>query len=200
MWWLWWSHRACLDMPKDEYFRLSRCDDDWFCQKCILQNFTDSFFSSDRPIENEFPLPLWTISIRTNSITESPQYESTSEEPCDIFKDLRELRKGNSKKPTLCLLNINSLWFKFNDLNPILTDKLCNILIFNEAKLDNSFNDNLFVANGYKFERTAKLCISMIVYYRSDLPIRRIGTLEYEKSESIRFRNEAQKQNLWHIS
>ena len=92
-------------------------------------------------------------------------------EPCDIFKDLRELRKGNSKKPIMCHLNINSLRYKFNDLKPILTDKLCDILIISEIKLDDSFNDNLFVISGYKFDRkdrmlkeVACLCITGLTY------------------------------------
>ena len=60
-------------------------------------------------------------------------------------------------------------------------------LIISETKLDDSFNDNLFVINGYKFERKDRNAkgSGLFVYYRSDLPIRRLKTLEREQSESI---------------
>ena len=52
----------------------------------------------------------------------------------------------------VCHLNINSLRHKFNDLKPVLLEKLT-ILIISETKLDDTFNDNLFLVNGYKMER-----------------------------------------------
>ena len=58
----------------------------------------------------------------------------------------------------MCYLNINSLRYKFNDLKPILTVKLCDILIISETKLDDSFNDNSFVINGFKSERKDRIC------------------------------------------
>ena len=69
---------------------------------------------------------------------------SECEEPCDIFKELRDNRKGNLKRPILCHLNINSIRHKFNDLKPVLHEKLCDILIISETKVDDTFNDNLF--------------------------------------------------------
>ena len=50
-------------------------------------------------------------------------------------------------------MNINSLRYKFNDLKPILMDRLCDILVISETRLDDSFNNNLFAVNGYKLER-----------------------------------------------
>lgn len=41
-----WTHRTCLSMSKDEYLRLGDSGDFWFCDKCALPNFTDSYFSS----------------------------------------------------------------------------------------------------------------------------------------------------------
>ena len=57
------------------------------------------------------------------------------------------------KRPILCHININSLRYKFNDLKPILLDKLCDILVISETKLDETFNNNLFAVNGNKLER-----------------------------------------------
>ena len=198
-----WNHRACLDMSKDEYFRLSTSDDYWFCRNCILPDFTDSFFSCEKSTasESSFISLDNSRSIQTHDSIDSPQNESTSEEPCDIFINLRELSKGNSKKPIMCHLNINSLRYKFNDLKPILTDKLCDILIISETKLDDSFNDNLFVINGYKFERKDRNAKGggLFVYYRSYLPIRKLKTLECEQSESI-FLELRLKNRTWGIS
>ena len=162
-----WSHRTCLSMTKEEYIRLSNSDDFWYCNKCILPNFTDSFFSADSLSDTSFSSDISsarTETLQLLSLVKSPGFliqsenlntstNSESDDSCDIFKELRDTRKGNLKKPILCHLNINSLRHKFNDLKPILMDKLCDILIVSETKLDDTFNDNLFHVNGYKMER-----------------------------------------------
>ena len=112
-----WNHRTFFDVPKDEFFCLTTCDDNWFCQKCILPNFT---VDSSIACESSFISVDNSILIQTNRIIDSSQDESTSEEPYDIFKDAHELRRGNSKKPIMCHLNIISLRYKFNDLKDIL--------------------------------------------------------------------------------
>ena len=107
-------------MPKDKYFRLSTCDDNWFCQKCILPNFTDSFFfSSENSIvsESSFISGDNLISVQINSSIDSSHDEPSKDDPCDIFKDFRELRETDYVPP-----KYNSLRYKFNDLKPILTD------------------------------------------------------------------------------
>ena len=197
-----WTHRTCLSMNKDEYMRLSNSDEYWFCYKCILPNFTDSFFnasnlsdisissdSSSVRADNTKPLsPLLSpgFLIQPENINQSTT-NSVCEEACDIFKDLRETRKGNLKRPILCHLNINSLRHKFNDLKPILMEKLCDILIVSETKLDDTYNDNLFHVNGYKMERKDRNAKGggLMAFYRSDLPVRRLKQYECLQSENI---------------
>ena len=164
---------------------------------CILPNFTDSFFScSDSGSgDSSFVLSDYSgLSVSSPGITISPENtieetltDSVSEDHCDIFKELRDLKKGNHKKPILCHLNINSLRHKFNDLKPVLIDKLCDILVISETKLDETFNDNLFATKGYKMERKDRNARGggLMVFYRSDLPVRRIKNYECEESESI---------------
>ena len=42
-----WTHWKCTNSATDvnEYIRPGNCDDYWHCPKCILPNFTDSFFN-----------------------------------------------------------------------------------------------------------------------------------------------------------
>ena len=48
-----WSHLRCLPdairITKDDYNRLSRTDENWYCYQCQLPTFTDSFFSPTSP-------------------------------------------------------------------------------------------------------------------------------------------------------
>ena len=80
---------------------------------------------------------------------------SSSDEECDkydVFESLRNLRKENTTRPVVCYININSICYKFDELKVILLKKLVDILIIAETKIDDSFNDNLFQAEGYKME------------------------------------------------
>ena len=58
----------------------------------------------------------------------------------------------------------------------IRTDMLCDILVVSKTRLDDSYNDNLFIINGYKFETNDKNTNGggLTVFYMSDLPIRRL--------------------------
>ena len=53
----------------------------------------------------------------------------------------------------ICYININSIRYKFDELKVVLLENLVDILIIAETKIDDSFNDNLFQAEGYKMER-----------------------------------------------
>ena len=56
-----WHHIKCIDLPVNEYNKLSTSTDSWFCKSCTLPNFTDSFFEntekSNTPLLDYFPLP-----------------------------------------------------------------------------------------------------------------------------------------------
>jgi hypothetical protein len=50
-------------------------------------------------------------------------------------------------------LNINSYRYKFDEIKELLSDKIVDIFFVAESKLDATFNDNLFIAEGYKLLR-----------------------------------------------
>lgn len=41
------SHRVCVNMNKPEYQRHGNSRESWFCETCLLPQFTDPFFSVD---------------------------------------------------------------------------------------------------------------------------------------------------------
>jgi hypothetical protein len=101
--------------------------------------------------------------IQSNSNISTHTELSTDLEDCDskydIFDELRNMRKENRKRQIISYLNINSIRYKFDDLQQILHDKLCDMLIISETKLDNSFNNNLFTVDGYKMERRDRIAM-----------------------------------------
>ena len=168
-------------MSKQEYSRLGYCTESWFCETCTLPQFTDSFLSIDESNSSNITfLSTDGESIISPNISAQIHDEqdsgsaADSEDTRDIFKTLRDLRKGNIKRPILCHVNINSLRYKFNYLKPMLIDRLCDILVISETKLDDSFNNNLFAVNGYKLARKDRnangggIMIFLEQIYRSD--------------------------------
>ena len=41
---LFWHHIKCINLPVIDYITLSETSDSWYCSRCILPEFTDSFF------------------------------------------------------------------------------------------------------------------------------------------------------------
>ena len=72
-------------------------------------------------------------------------------------------------------------------MREIVDDKLVDMLIISETKIDSSFNDNLFQVEGYKTERldTTALGGGLMTFVRSDLPFKRRKDLECEELETI---------------
>ena len=70
-------------------------------------------------------------------------------------------------------------------------DKLCDILVIlviRETKLDETFSDNLFITKATKWRGNIEMLErggGLMVFFRSDLPVRRIKNFECEESESI---------------
>ena len=117
----------------------------------------------------------------------SSSYSDSEEENIDVYDQLRKLKKENKNRPILCYLNINSIRYKFDDLKEILTDKLVDMLIVAETKIDDSFNINLFKAEGYKTERRDRTAHGggLMTFVRSNLPFKRRKDLECEEVETI---------------
>lgn len=104
-----------------------------------------------------------------------------------MFKELKQVRNNNRKRPIIAYININSVRYKFHELREILDEELVDILTIAETKLDNSFNNNLFTIDGCKLERrdrTAHEC-GIMTLVRADLPIRMRKDLECDFIESL---------------
>ena len=56
----------------------------------------------------------------------------------DVYSNLENIRKNDSKQIIIAHLNINSIRNKFDILADIVTDNI-NILMISESKLDDSF-------------------------------------------------------------
>ena len=112
----------------------------------ICEHINDSF----QPEEDWGVLPEPYIESDTSSSSISVSEESdisSSAEECDKYDDfesLRNLRKENKTRPVICYININSLRYNFDELKVILLEKLVDILIIAETKIDDSFNDIFF--------------------------------------------------------
>ena len=119
----------------------------------------------------------------------SSSYSDSEGENIDAYDQLRKLKKENKNRPILCYLNVNSIRYKFDDLKEILTDKLVDMLIVAETKIDDSFNINLFKAEGYKTERRDRTAHGggLMTFVCSDLPFKRRKDLECEEVETIRY-------------
>ena len=102
-----------------------------------------------------------------------------------MFSDLRKIKNDNKKRPIICYLN--SFRYKFDELKEILTDKIVDLLIISETKIDSSFNDNLFKVEGYKMQRRDRTTHggSIMTFVRSDLPFKRRTNLECQEVETI---------------
>ncbi|XP_071120097.1 uncharacterized protein [Mytilus edulis] len=99
----------------------------------------------------------------------------------DIFTELREARKKHINNFHICHLNINSMQYKFDELKPILLDKIVDCLIISETKLDSSFKDSLFEVDGYKLQRRDRTDHGggIATFMRADIPARRRLGIEY---------------------
>ena len=66
----------------------------------------------------------------------------------DVYSNLENIRKNNSKKIIIAHLNINSIRNKFAFLTVIVEDNI-DILMISEPKLDDSFTDSQFLIEGF---------------------------------------------------
>ena len=73
----------------------------------------------------------------------SVSYSVIGDENIDVNDQLRKLKKGIKNRPISCYLIINNIRYKFDELKEVLTDKLVDMLIFAETKIDESFSINL---------------------------------------------------------
>ena len=159
-----WHHIKCENISPTEYSVLCGDDKPWICTNCTNFHFSDSFFESS----NES-----TIS------EESINY--------NVFEELAQVRKSHPRKLISGHLNINSLRYKFDEIKPLLIDKIVDILFISESKLDESFRDQLLQVDGYRLEQRDRNEFGggIVAFVRSDISIRRRKELEMAQTESV---------------
>ena len=163
-----------------------------------FENINDSYIPQPGPEEDwdapqTYPEsdPEDDHSVSSKSESDTSVYNSVHNSPdsdkYDVYDKLRTLKNENKKKTVICHLNINSIRYKFDELREILDDKLVDMLIISETKIDSSFNDNLFQVEGYKTERRDRTAHGggLMTFVRSDLPFKRRKDLECEELETI---------------
>jgi hypothetical protein len=118
-----------------------------------------------------------TNSISTEQILSSDKAATIDNNISDILKSEDSTIKKDSdkkylKRPFKAHLNINSLKSKYLKVQETLKRKLVDIFILSETKLDDSFNSNINLYNGYKVDRRDcnKFGGGILVYSRDDLP------------------------------
>ena len=170
-------------------------------------DINDSYQPEPDPEEDwgVFPEPNIESDTSSSSISVSEESDISSSDDerdkYDVFESLRNLRKENKTRPVICYININSIQYKFDELNVILLEKLVDILIIAETKIDDSLNDNLFQAEGYKMERRDRTDRGggLMAHIRADLPFKRRQDLESDEVESICFELSMKKKRKWGI-
>jgi hypothetical protein len=128
-----WYHIKCIDLPIDEYQRLSTSSESWYCANCILLIFSNSFFNIEH-VEDKSNAPTVTSGVNVNKHT---------------FKDLRDIRRSYSKNFMAAHLNINSLRYTFDEIKEILTDNIVDLLIISEKQKVLNFHLNMLFTKKY---------------------------------------------------
>jgi hypothetical protein len=100
---------------------------------------------------------------------------------------LEKIRSDYPRDFLVSYLNINSLRFKIHDIRDLLMNIPIDLFGIAETKLDPSFPDSQFYIQGYRLFRKDRTDRGggQAVYVRSDIPCRRIKTLECKSVETI---------------
>ncbi|CAG2192289.1 unnamed protein product [Mytilus edulis] len=168
-----WWHIKCANISPTSYNVLCNSEEPWLCNDCNSFKFTNSFFD---------------ISLQNSTCMNTSNSSSSTEgSGSDIFTELREARKKHINNFHICHLNINSMRYKFDELKPILLDKIVDCLIISETKLDSSFKDSLFEVDGYKLQRRDRTDHGggIATFMRADIPARRRLDIECKTLENI---------------
>ena len=96
----------------------------------------------------------------------------------DVYSNLENIRKNNSKKIIVVHLNINSFRSKFDFLADIVKDNI-DILMISEYKLDDSSPDSQVLIEGFgkpfRLDRNRNGG-GVMLFIRSDIPVKVIST------------------------
>ena len=105
-----------------------------YAQNCNSFHFTDSFSEQ----ENDTIIEL------------SIDIDETNHQ--SVFEELKDVKKKHPRKFIVLVvhLNINSMKFKFVEIEELLIEKILDLLFISETKIDSSFRNSIFEVSGYK--------------------------------------------------
>ena len=180
-----WHHVQCIDMSIETFHELGNsANRDWFCQKCTLAQFSDSFFTN--PGNNSFE--MLDSDSDSGSLQDSDSVSGSLQDAEKVYiRELHHIKCKHRKTLTFAHININSFRNKYVVLQDILYEKLADILVISETKLDASFPNAQFHVEGYKLYRKDRDSNGggVIIYIRSDLTSRQRTDLETDQIECI---------------
>ena len=152
-------------------------------------NITDNYIPP-RDEEEDWLDRMSNTSLHSECSETETENETDTMKKCDSnFDKIEKLRNDNKRRPIIGHININSIRYKFHELLPIFHNNLVDIFCIAETKIDSTFNDNLFLADGYKMHRCDRDAHGggLMAFVRADLPVRRRKDLESKGLENVCF-------------
>lgn len=130
------SHRKCLNMSLTEYRRLGNCDDQWFCNRCILSQFTGSF-----------------LSLQDNSSQAAGHVDLPRSDDAVRLNDMQQSGYLRSKGANLIHLNARSRLLKLDKIQSLAINSRVAVIGITETWLDSTVLDSEVETPGYLIVR-----------------------------------------------
>ena len=110
----------------------------------------------------------------------------SSDTPCDTLNGLHEERLNHPKNVIIGHLNINSVRNKFSGFKDLVL-KETDICLLSETKIDDSFPNSQFFAEGYRMFRIDrnKNGGGLILYVNEDIPGKLINSYDFKEGSEI---------------
>ena len=160
-----WCHLKCvpdaIKISPREYDVLANTDTNWYCYRCIIPDFNDSFFSNKEE--------------QNDSVNNVQNNDDSTNSTNPLYEGFIDLRKRNSGNFIVSHININSLQYKWDELREILEKNLVDCLFVAETKLNTSHVDGIFEIPNYHKYRKDNIADNgggLICFIRSDIPSR----------------------------
>ena len=105
----------------------------------------------------------------------------------NYLDELIQLRRNYPKNIIIAHLNINSMKNKYIIATEMLHQKLLDILIIGESKIDDTYSDAIFDVNGYRLYRNYRTARGggIMAYVSCEIPSRRLPRTEPNTIEAI---------------
>ncbi|CAC5376664.1 unnamed protein product [Mytilus coruscus] len=135
-----WFHIKCMNITVTSYNILSQSDDEWYCSKCQLPNFSDSFFEDDDQNQHD-----------DNNC--EPESVSSTETPKNDNLHSDEVFKCFQKGMHFIHLNARSLLTKIPELQTIAFKTKAAVISVTETWFDETITNTEANIPGYTILR-----------------------------------------------